>query len=50
MQDVIFNGSTSRKPASRASVELVFDNTLARAGGQWNCTRSRAPWAWRRWK
>ena len=25
-----------RKPASRASVELVFDNTPARAGGQWN--------------
>ena len=36
MQDVIFNGSGHRKPASRASVELVFDNTLARAGGQWN--------------
>ncbi|MBK6472555.1 MAG: chromosome segregation protein SMC [Betaproteobacteria bacterium] len=36
MQDVIFNGSGNRKPASRASVELVFDNTLARAGGQWN--------------
>jgi chromosome segregation protein len=36
MQDVIFNGSTHRKPASRSSVELVFDNTLARAGGQWN--------------
>jgi len=36
MQDVIFNGSGQRKPASRASVELVFDNTLARAGGQWN--------------
>jgi chromosome segregation protein len=36
MQDVIFNGSTNRKPAGRASVELVFDNTLARAGGQWN--------------
>ena len=36
MQDVIFNGSGMRKPASRASVELVFDNTLARAGGQWN--------------
>jgi len=36
MQDVIFNGSGTRKPASRASVELVFDNTLARAGGQWN--------------
>ncbi len=36
MQDVIFNGTTSRKPASRASVELIFDNSLARAGGQWN--------------
>ena len=36
MQDVIFNGSTSRKPASRASVELVFDNTEGRAGGSWN--------------
>ncbi|MFO1294659.1 MAG: chromosome segregation protein SMC [Rubrivivax sp.] len=36
MQDVIFNGSSNRKPAGRASVELVFDNTLARAGGQWN--------------
>ena len=24
--DVIFNGSTTRKPVSRASVELVFDN------------------------
>jgi chromosome segregation protein len=36
MQDVIFNGSGHRKPASRASVELVFDNADARAGGQWN--------------
>ncbi|MCZ8234335.1 MAG: chromosome segregation protein SMC [Inhella sp.] len=36
MQDVIFNGSNTRKPASRASVELVFDNSLARAGGAWN--------------
>jgi chromosome segregation protein len=36
MQDVIFNGSGNRKPASRASVELVFDNSSARAGGQWN--------------
>ncbi|MCK7496245.1 MAG: AAA family ATPase [Comamonadaceae bacterium] len=26
MQDVIFNGSVNRKPAGRASVELVFDN------------------------
>ncbi len=36
MQDVIFNGSGNRKPASRASVELVFANEDARAGGQWN--------------
>ena len=36
MQDVIFNGSGNRKPASRASVELVFDNASARAGGSWN--------------
>ena len=36
MQDVIFNGSGFRKPAGRASVELVFDNTAARAGGPWN--------------
>jgi chromosome segregation protein len=35
MQDVIFNGSSERKPASRASVELVFDNTLGRIGGSW---------------
>ena len=26
MTDVIFNGSTSRKPVSQASIELVFDN------------------------
>jgi chromosome segregation protein len=36
MMDVIFNGSGSRKPASRASVELVFNNESARAGGPWN--------------
>ena len=36
MQDVIFNGSTNRKPVSRASVELVFDNALGRALGQWS--------------
>ena len=35
MQDVIFNGTTTRKPASRASVELVFENHDHRAGGQW---------------
>ncbi|HSW17069.1 MAG TPA: chromosome segregation protein SMC [Ramlibacter sp.] len=36
MQDVIFNGTNHRKPASRASVELVFDNADHRAGGQWS--------------
>ncbi len=36
MQDVIFNGSGLRKPAGRASVELVFDNADGRAGGAWN--------------
>jgi chromosome segregation protein len=36
MQDVIFNGSGNRKPSSRSSVELVFDNADARAGGAWN--------------
>lgn len=35
MQDVIFNGSTHRKPAGRASVELVFDNNDGKAAGQW---------------
>lgn len=36
MQDVIFNGTTTRKPASRSSVELVFSNEDHRAGGQWS--------------
>ncbi|MEI7842770.1 MAG: chromosome segregation protein SMC [Gallionellaceae bacterium] len=36
MQDVIFNGSGNRKPVSRASVELVFDNSLGKAAGQWS--------------
>jgi len=36
MQDVIFNGSGNRKPAARASVELVFDNSDGRANGQWS--------------
>ncbi|MCA1979888.1 MAG: AAA family ATPase, partial [Thiobacillus sp.] len=36
MQDVIFNGSGTRKPASRASVELHFNNELGRAAGQWS--------------
>ena len=36
MQDVIFNGSGERKPVNRASVELVFDNSLGRAAGAWS--------------
>lgn len=35
MKDVIFNGTTQRKPAGRASVELVFDNSDGRVAGQW---------------
>lgn len=33
MTDVIFNGSTNRKPVGQASVELVFDNSLGRLTG-----------------
>ncbi len=36
MQDVIFNGSVNRKPMARAAVELMFDNSLGRAAGQWS--------------
>lgn len=36
MQDVIFSGSANRKPVSRASVELIFDNKLGKASGQWS--------------
>ncbi|MBS1145164.1 MAG: smc [Proteobacteria bacterium] len=36
MMDVIFNGSSNRKPVSRASVELIFENTMGRALGQWS--------------
>jgi len=36
MMDVIFNGSVNRKPLARASVELMFDNSLGRAAGQWS--------------
>ncbi|MCU0803651.1 MAG: chromosome segregation protein SMC [Burkholderiales bacterium] len=36
MQDVIFNGSAQRKPVARASVELVFDNAMGKAAGQWS--------------
>ncbi len=35
MQDVIFNGAGDRAPVGRASVELFFDNSAGRIGGQW---------------
>ncbi|UCC56449.1 MAG: chromosome segregation protein SMC [Gammaproteobacteria bacterium] len=35
MADVIFNGSTSRKPVGHASIELVFDNSDGTVGGQY---------------
>jgi len=34
MADVIFNGSSTRKPVGQASIELVFDNTEGRLGGE----------------
>jgi chromosome segregation protein len=36
MQDVLFNGSGQRKAVNRASVELIFDNSLGKAAGQWS--------------
>ncbi|MFC3120273.1 chromosome segregation protein SMC [Agaribacter flavus] len=35
MTDVIFNGSSARKPVSQCSVELVFDNTSGRIAGEY---------------
>ena len=35
MQDVIFNGAGERKAIGRAAVELFFDNSQGRIGGQW---------------
>jgi chromosome segregation protein len=35
MADVIFNGSTARKPVGAATIELLFDNSEGRAGGQY---------------
>ena len=34
MADVVFTGSSIRKPVGQASVELVFDNADGRAGGR----------------
>ncbi len=36
MDAIIFNGSANRKPISRASVELIFDNSLGGANGEWS--------------
>ena len=33
MTDVVFNGSTARKPVGSASVELIFDNADGKLGG-----------------
>ncbi|MGB1801082.1 MAG: chromosome segregation protein SMC, partial [Gammaproteobacteria bacterium] len=35
MTDVIFSGSSARQPVGQASVELVFDNTEKKLGGQY---------------
>jgi chromosome segregation protein len=35
MADVIFNGSSARKPVGTASIELVFDNSDGAVGGQY---------------
>lgn len=35
MTDVIFNGSSARKPVSLASIELVFDNSDAKIVGEY---------------
>ena len=36
MADVIFNGSSSRKPVSTASIELFFDNSQKKIGGEYS--------------
>ena len=35
MADVIFNGSVNRQPVGQASIELVFDNSEGRVGGEY---------------
>ncbi|MDZ7670676.1 MAG: chromosome segregation protein SMC [Gammaproteobacteria bacterium] len=35
LTDVIFNGSNTRKPTAQASIELVFDNSDGRIGGEY---------------
>ena len=35
LTDVIFNGSSTRKPNNAASIELIFDNSDGRIGGEY---------------
>ena len=35
MADVIFNGSTGRKPVGQAMIELIFDNNEGKLGGEY---------------
>lgn len=35
MADVIFNGSTGRKPVGQATIELIFDNNEGKLGGEY---------------
>jgi chromosome segregation protein len=35
MADVIFNGSSGRKPVGQASIELIFDNSDGTLGGEY---------------
>ncbi len=35
MADVIFNGSVNRQPVGQATIELVFDNSEGRVGGEY---------------
>ena len=35
MEDVIFSGSSTRKPIGQASVELIFDNSDGRISGEY---------------
>ena len=35
MSDVIFNGSGLRKPSGQCSIELLFDNSMGKLGGEY---------------
>ena len=36
MEDVIFNGSSTRKPVGQAGIELIFDNSEGKLGGEYS--------------